>query len=248
MVGPIPAGWLLAAVLYGIAGAVMLLLAWVTLKPWIRPSPAWSPPPSVQLDWVRMLRPHRLATIGVALEHNQADSEILNRALGLAQPGQTDLVLLHVVDTPITQVYGAESADRETGADERYLDDAVRVLKSMGYSARAGPAPRPQPRRGARRAAPARAGGPPRGRLARPRHGPRPALRPDRGQGPPQPRHPDADRPPRPQPAVPHEAGVPRSRPRRSTSRSSSPACRAQSVITHRPEGLIDQGSTRDLE
>jgi manganese transport protein len=115
----------------------MLLLAWVTLKPWLRPAPPWTAAPSVQLDWVRMLRPRPLATIGVALEHNQADSDILNRALSLAQPGQTALVLLHVVDTPITQVYGAESADLETGVDERYLDDAVRVLASMGYKVRA---------------------------------------------------------------------------------------------------------------
>jgi manganese transport protein len=83
-----------------------------------------------------MLRPRPLATIGVALEHNQADSEILHRALSLAQPGQTALVLLHVVDTPITQVYGALAADRETGADERYLDDVVHGLESMGYTAR----------------------------------------------------------------------------------------------------------------
>jgi manganese transport protein len=136
MVGPIPAGWLLAAVLHGAAGAVVLLLAWVTIKPWFRPSPAWTPAPSVQLDWVRMLRPQPLATIGVALEHNQADSEILHRALSLAQPGQTALVLLHVVDTPITQVYGAESRDRETGADERYLDEVAHGLEGMGYTAR----------------------------------------------------------------------------------------------------------------
>jgi manganese transport protein len=136
MVGPIPAGWLLAASLYGAAGAVVLLLAWVTMKPVFRPSPAWTPAPRVQLDWVRMLRPRPLATIGVALEHNQADSEILHRALSLAHPGQTELTLLHVVDTPITRVYGSESADRETGADERYLDEVVHGLESMGYTAR----------------------------------------------------------------------------------------------------------------
>src|SRR5262249_33477605 len=104
--GPIPAVWLLAPGLYGAAGAVGLLLIWVTLKPLVRPSPAWTPAPSVQLDWMRMLRPQPLATIGVALEHNQSDAEILHRALSLAQAGQTALVLLHVVDTPITQVYG----------------------------------------------------------------------------------------------------------------------------------------------
>jgi manganese transport protein len=135
--GPIPTSWLVGAGLYGMAGVVLVLLTWVTIKPIIRPAPAWTPAPSVQLDWVRMLRPRPLATIGVALEHNQVDAEILNRALSLAQPGQTSLVLLHVVDTPITLVYGSESADRETTADERYLDEVVSVLESMGYRARA---------------------------------------------------------------------------------------------------------------
>jgi manganese transport protein len=84
-----------------------------------------------------MLRPRPLATVGVALEHNQGDAEILNRALSLAQPGQTLLVLLHVVTTPITRLYGAETADRETGSDQRYLDEVVGVLRGMGYAARA---------------------------------------------------------------------------------------------------------------
>jgi manganese transport protein len=136
MAGPMPAAWLLGAGLYGMAAAVVILLAWVTFKPWLRPSPDWTPAPSVQLDWVRTLRPRPLATIGVALEHGQGDSEILHRALSLARPGHTALVLLHVVDTPITQVYGAETADRETGADQRYLDEVVRVLEGMGYTAR----------------------------------------------------------------------------------------------------------------
>ena len=133
--GPLPTAWLVGVGLYGLAGAVLLLLAWVTLKPWVRPAPAWAPPRSVQLDWAKMIQPRPLATIGVALEHNQADTEILNRALSLAHVGQTTLVLLHVVNTPITRVYGDETADRETGADERYLDEVVGVLRGMGYEA-----------------------------------------------------------------------------------------------------------------
>jgi manganese transport protein len=134
--GPLPAAWLVGGALYGVAGAVGVLLLWVTVKPWVRPSPRWTPKPTVQLDWVEMLRPRPLETIGVALEHDQADAEILNRALSLAQPGQTDLVLLHVVDTPMTQVYGAETADRETGADQRFLADVAHVLSQMGYAVR----------------------------------------------------------------------------------------------------------------
>jgi manganese transport protein len=96
------------------------------------------PPPSVSLDWTDTLRPRRLSRIGVALEHNPADAEILNRALGLVQPGQGgELVLLHVVDTPMTRILGSETADRETSADERYLADVVHLLESKGYRSRA---------------------------------------------------------------------------------------------------------------
>ena len=100
------------------------------------------------------------------------------------RPGRPELVLLHVVDTPMTRVYGAETADRETGADARYLAEVVRVAAGRGLSRPPGPAPRPRPRRPARRPPAARPGRPAGRRLARPRPGPRPALRPDRGQGP----------------------------------------------------------------
>ncbi len=133
-IGPLPLSWLVAVGLYGLTGAVIALLGWVTIKPWWRPSPPWKPAPSVKLDWIDLLRPRPLETIGVALEHNPSDAEILNRALSLAEAGRTKLVLLHVVDTPMTGVYGAETADRETGADERFLADVVQVLQGMNYT------------------------------------------------------------------------------------------------------------------
>ncbi len=134
-VGPLPLSWVVASGLYGLAAAVVGLLVWVTIKPIVRPSPAWVPAPSVQLNWVDALRPRPLETIGVALEHNQADTEILNRALSLAHPGQTRFVLLHVVDTPLAQIYGEETADRETGADRRYLADVAGALTDLGFEA-----------------------------------------------------------------------------------------------------------------
>ena len=79
-VGPIPLKWLAAAGLYGVSGGAAVLLAWVTIKPLARRSPAWLPKPPVQLDWVEALRPRALCRIGVALEHDRADAEILNRA------------------------------------------------------------------------------------------------------------------------------------------------------------------------
>jgi manganese transport protein len=138
-VGPIPLQWLAAAGLYGVAGGAVALLVWVTIKPIVRPSPPWRPKPTVELDWVKALRPRPLGRIGVALEHDPADAEILNRALGLAQnqAAPSELVLLHVVDTAMTRVLGSETADLETGADERYLDGLVDALRNRGYRARA---------------------------------------------------------------------------------------------------------------
>ncbi len=135
--GPIGLGPVVAVGLYGLAGGMAALLTWVVVKPWVRPSRAWAGPASVELDWADALRPHAVETIGVALEHDPNDAEILNRALSLARPGQTKLVLLHVVDTPMSRVYGDDTADRETAGDSRYLAEVARVLEQKGYAVRA---------------------------------------------------------------------------------------------------------------
>ncbi len=135
-VGPIPLSWVVGALLYSVVLSALALLAWVTIKPFVRPAPAWKPAPSLELDWSDALRPRQVSRIGIALERGPGDSEILSRALGLAEPGKTTLTLLHVVDTPMTRVYGDETADRETDADERYLADVVEVLERKGYEAR----------------------------------------------------------------------------------------------------------------
>ncbi len=136
--GPMPLSWVVAAALIAVTGSIAGLLFWVTLKPLVRPSPAWAAPASLTIDWVEAMRPRPLSRIGVALEHGLADAEILNRALSLAQAdrGRTDLLLMHVVDTPVTRVLGADTADRETGADARYLDELVQTLRERGYRAR----------------------------------------------------------------------------------------------------------------
>ncbi len=136
-VGPLPLSWLVAASLYMVVAAVAGLLLWVTIKPWVQPSPAWKPPaPDLTLDWAGALRPRPIHAIGVALEHSPVDVEILNRALGLARPGETRFVVLHVSDTPMTGVYGDDTADRHTESDRHYLEDVVSSLGVLGYEAR----------------------------------------------------------------------------------------------------------------
>jgi manganese transport protein len=131
--GPVPLSWVVAGSLYGIALSALCLLVWVTIKPFVKPAPAWKPEPKVELDWADALRPREVSRIGVALERGPGDSEILSHALSFAEPGKTILTILHVVDTPMTRVYGSETADRETEADERYLAEVVKVLETQGY-------------------------------------------------------------------------------------------------------------------
>jgi manganese transport protein len=131
---PMPAAVSVAGGLYGIVAATAGLLAWVTVKPLVNPAPAWAEAPRVELDWTEALTPKRVKSIGVALEHSRADAEILNRALSLAEPGRTRLLLLHVADTPMAGILGTDAIDRHTVADELYLAEVVRVLRQKGYS------------------------------------------------------------------------------------------------------------------
>ena len=134
-VGPVPASWLAAGSLYGLMGGAAALLGWVLVKPWVRPSPPWtSGKAPVELDWADAVKPRRLDRMALALERGAGDGEIVNRALGLAEPGGTHLVLLHVVDSPMARVYGAQTADQETEADQTYLDGLVSALHARGYS------------------------------------------------------------------------------------------------------------------
>ena len=132
--GSVRLDWAAAAGLYAVMAGAVGLLAWVVIKPLVRPSPAWSTRSPLELDWSDAIRPRRLDRLAIALEHGPGDSEIVNRALGLAEPGKTHLVLLHVVDSPMAVVYGGETADQETGADQRYLDEVARALMARGFA------------------------------------------------------------------------------------------------------------------
>jgi len=133
-VGSVRLDWLAAGGLYALMGGAAALLVWVLIKPMARPALAWSTQTPVQLDWSDAVRPRRLDRMALALERGPGDSEIVNRALSLAEPGKTRLVLLHVVDSPMSRVYGDQTADQETEADQRYLDEVVQALTDRGYA------------------------------------------------------------------------------------------------------------------
>ncbi len=66
-------------------GGAAVLLLWVTIKPVVLAVAAVAASAQREARLGESASARRLGQIGVALEHDQADAEILNRALGLAQ-------------------------------------------------------------------------------------------------------------------------------------------------------------------
>ena len=74
------------------------------------------------------LRPLHLKRIGAAIEHAPGDSVIISAAKMMARSEKAELMLIHVVNTPGTSVYGKDSGSLHTDADERYLNDLSKEL------------------------------------------------------------------------------------------------------------------------
>jgi manganese transport protein len=119
---------------YGTVGPVALLLAaflgWLTLYPrWARRAEA--PVAAV----VPVLSAVRYSHIGVAVEFEGADDEVLAQAAALARSHQAELVVVHVVEGPAAQTYGSAADDRESRDDRKRLAELVAHLRADGLNA-----------------------------------------------------------------------------------------------------------------
>jgi manganese transport protein len=76
------------------------------------------------------LQPKRISKVGAAIEHSAGDAAIISAALSMARAEKTKLILIHVVNTPGTAVYGNESGSLHHSADAQYLDDLAKELRA----------------------------------------------------------------------------------------------------------------------
>ncbi len=108
-----------------------VLLAWVTIEPWIRrharrreavtmpevAAPAERPP------YRRIL---------VALDHSPLDREALAHAVTMARSQGGRIYLVHVEEGATSRVYGDLASDAEVRAGESYLEEVRRALEKQG--------------------------------------------------------------------------------------------------------------------
>ncbi|MCS7315114.1 MAG: Nramp family divalent metal transporter [Bryobacterales bacterium] len=130
--------WLVELGLYPVAAALLAVLAWVTLEPWL---PGWlrqigrvAPAPlPVELE----PRAPVFRTILAPVDHTEMDRAVVSVAAGLAREHQAKLYLLHVEEDVTSLIYGELSQTAEVEAGRQYLDDLAAALREQGVDVQA---------------------------------------------------------------------------------------------------------------
>jgi manganese transport protein len=114
-----------------LAGMVVVFLGWVTVYPYLKRGEGEVRP----LAPIPALGPVRYGRIGVAVEFSDGDARVLAHAAALARAHAAPLVLIHVVEGPVADFYGPETADRESQQDRKDMARLVNHLRHDGLAA-----------------------------------------------------------------------------------------------------------------
>jgi manganese transport protein len=117
--------WWIYATVGPVALALAGFLGWIAWYP-LRLHPRDLSLPTPQLVGVRY------HTIGVAVELEGADDAVLAQGAALAKAHEAKLVLIHVVEGAVADIYGAQTADRESQSDRERIAILVDHLKVDG--------------------------------------------------------------------------------------------------------------------
>ena len=134
---PPPASTLAWFVAVPVAAGCLLLLAWITVRPFIPVRPVERLPVPLEASEVLSgLVVPAVRRAGLALDRSLNDKAVLSYGLGLARDRETELVLVHVVAGIGAQVYGSDVGDRETREARGYLEALCADLSAQGIKVR----------------------------------------------------------------------------------------------------------------
>ena len=133
--------WLLRLTVLPFTVAVGLLLLYVTFHPWLRNRFAYiglGRPAGVHQDVVlstpALAKPNPYKRVAVALDFSGNEEKLLAESLRFIDKGQTQVTLMHVVESPVARSYGTEGEDLETFADQKRLEKLAEMMKKSGIS------------------------------------------------------------------------------------------------------------------
>jgi manganese transport protein len=133
--------WIVQVTVIPIAAALGVLLLYVTGHPWLRGRIR-------QIGWPRiagvhrqpaetsmaLMQPNPYQRVAVALDFSGKDEKLLTESLRVIDKAYTQLVLLHVVESPVARTLGAEGEDWETLTDRQHLENLADRMKKAGVS------------------------------------------------------------------------------------------------------------------
>ncbi len=134
--------WILRITLLPLVALLLLLLAYVAVRPWIdrlravpRPVPTTGIHGRMEAGELAVRPAAAYRRIAVALDFGDGEEQLVNEALRFAEREGTDIVLMHVVESPVARAMGDHAADFETEADRRRLETLCEKLRAAGYRA-----------------------------------------------------------------------------------------------------------------
>ena len=115
--------------------ALALLLAWITLEPFVtRRRLGMASVTLPQTEGAQPAAAPVYSRILVPLDHTVLDQLALNHAAAMARIYGASIYLLHVEEGVTSQVYGQDSSTAEVEAGEQYLDRIAQSLRGQGIT------------------------------------------------------------------------------------------------------------------
>jgi len=125
--------------LFPVLSAIALLLAWISLEPWLsrlalrRAVTAAEIHPAVLQPVITQPEAHPLRKVALALDFSGNDVRLIEAALAFLAPAKPSLVLLHVVESASARAFGRKVADLESDNDRVELNAFAESLRRLGH-------------------------------------------------------------------------------------------------------------------
>ena len=134
--------WILQITVIPLTVVIGLLLIYVTLHPWLRERirqigarrSAGVHQEAIELDAAALIPPPAYKRVAVALDFSGRDEKLLTESLRFIDKNETQVTLLHVVESPVARTYGAEAEDLETLKDSEHLEQLAQKMKNVGVN------------------------------------------------------------------------------------------------------------------
>ncbi|MGE5463889.1 MAG: Nramp family divalent metal transporter [Syntrophothermus sp.] len=134
--------WVLKVILVPFLALLGVLLLYITFHPWLKDRISFirlqrlaGVHHEVVINVPSLARPEPYKHVAVALDFSGNEEKLLAESLRFIEAGQTQVTLMHVVESPVARSLGAEGDDLETFEDQGRLEKLAEMLKESGISA-----------------------------------------------------------------------------------------------------------------